>query len=294
VIAVVWRDWSRVSKQRFLRELSEANRKMASGLYQLAPQHLSMLTAKRPNEAEAVCQLGLCEEILGHLHSAEALRSRIPATSRVVYEASLACARVLMNASRFAPAETLLLSFPRDRGPEAEQANQALQVLYHLESRTAEIRELIQESGAQSVDPAIVLAPVFRDDAGPAGLRFVHDNGHSRRNTPPPEAMCGGVGLRDFDGDGRLDVYLVQGGPFPPRESVTSQVNRLFRNRGDGSFDDVTKCARITSFRGGYDPGVAVADYDNDGRPDVFVTRGRGYGLDGRDSTAVPLKGFRR
>ncbi len=54
--------------------------------------------------------------------------------------------------------------------------------------------------------------PEFTDAAASAGLRFVHDNGHIRRNPPPPEAMCGGVGLLDFDGDGWLDVYVVQGG----------------------------------------------------------------------------------
>ena len=61
-----------------------------------------------------------------------------------------------------------------------------------------------------------VKAPKFVDDASRVGLSFVHDNGHRRRNPPPPEAMCGGVALLDYDGDGWLDLYVVQGGPFPP------------------------------------------------------------------------------
>ena len=532
LIAVVWGGWSRVSERRYRRELSEANREMASGLHQLARQHFSALAAQRPNEAEAVYQLGLCEEILGHSQSAEALWSRIPATSLFAHKAALARARLLMNAGRFTLAETLLSSIPRQGGPEGEQASQVLQTLFHFEGRIAEIRELIHENWAHSDDPAIVLrklyvldhstfpvdhvrktlenadpeddrvwlgqanlaawngqfdeasrwlercaqrrpddepvwrarlalarsvgdlqtvmlaaghlsrgrftqaevlalrawlaarqgdveierstlaslvseepgsfdawdrlaelalqagqkteaeefrkkkaefnavrqrykklldrddraaqahelavlaeklgrrtesrgwtliaeghaaiepliaapnrgpdsgrpaetlvtaigdlAPAskaepprsssaqtsrvleFRDDADTAGLRFVHDNGHSRRNPPPPEAMCGGVGLLDFDGDGWLDVYLVQAGPFPRRDLVTDQGDRLFRNRGNGIFDDVTDCARIASFPGGYGHGVAVGDYDNDGRPDLFVTRWRRYAL---------------
>ena len=56
----------------------------------------------------------------------------------------------------------------------------------------------------------------FRDDTEAAGLKFLYDNGHvDGRHRPPPEAMGGGVGLLDYDSDGYIDIYLVQGGPFP-------------------------------------------------------------------------------
>jgi tetratricopeptide (TPR) repeat protein len=121
----------------------------------------------------------------------------------------------------------------------------------------------------------------FSDDAGTAGLRFVHDNGHSgKRNPPPTEAMCGGVALLDFDRDGWLDAYVVQGGPFPPTGSTEKGGgDRLFRNRGDGSFEDVTEKAGIARMPRGYGHGVTVADFDNDGSPDLFVTRWQGYAL---------------
>ena len=142
-----------------------------------------------------------------------------------------------------------------------------------------------------------VSVPEFRDEAEAAGLRFVHDNGHSRRNPPPPEAMCGGVALLDYDGDGWLDIYAVQGGTFPPVESVSSQGDHLFRNRRDGTFEDVTEHAGIASFPGGYGHGVTVGDYDNDGRPDLFVTRWRSYALyrnkgDGRFEDATTQAGL--
>jgi enediyne biosynthesis protein E4 len=120
---------------------------------------------------------------------------------------------------------------------------------------------------------------LFADDAESAGLRFVHDNGHRKRNPPPPEAMCGGVALLDFDRDGWLDVYVVQGGPFPPLDSETNQGDRLFRNRGDGTFEDVSEKTGIASFPGGYGHGVTVGDFNNDGWPDLFITRWRSYAL---------------
>ena len=125
---------------------------------------------------------------------------------------------------------------------------------------------------------AVALA--FTDDSEASGLRFVYDNGHADgRHRPPPEAMGGGVGLIDYDLDGWLDVYLVQAGPFPPGFGREYDGDRLFRNKGDGTFEDVTEKSRIAAFRRGYGHGVAVGDFNNDGKPDLFVTRWRSYAL---------------
>jgi tetratricopeptide (TPR) repeat protein len=121
--------------------------------------------------------------------------------------------------------------------------------------------------------------PRFTDDAQTAGLNFVHENGGAPGRLIPPVTASGGVGLIDFDSDGWLDVYCVQGGTFPPAGKAPRSGDRLFRNRGNGSFEDVTASSGIGMMAGGYGHGVAVGDYDNDGHPDLFVTRWRAYAL---------------
>ncbi len=84
------------------------------------------------------------------------------------------------------------------------------------------------------------------------------------------DSMGGGVGLIDYDGDGRLDIYLVNGCPLPYDRKNPPRPNRLYRNRGDGTFEDVTARAGVGGL--GYGMGCAVGDIDNDGHDDLFVT----------------------
>ncbi len=122
------------------------------------------------------------------------------------------------------------------------------------------------------------LVPTFTDDATSAGLVFTYESGSSLIRQLP-EQSGGGLAVLDHDRDGRLDLYCVQGGPFPPTDDRPLSGDRLFRNRGDGSFEDVTARSGIAAMPRGYGHGAAVGDIDNDGDPDLFITRWRGYAL---------------
>ncbi len=83
--------------------------------------------------------------------------------------------------------------------------------------------------------------------------------------------MAGGVAVFDYNGDGRPDIFFANGADLATlQKSSAKYSNRLFRNNGDGTFTDVTAAAGLAGT--GFDVGVAVADYDNDGHPDLFVT----------------------
>jgi hypothetical protein len=123
--------------------------------------------------------------------------------------------------------------------------------------------------GAHLFSLPVVDPVVFEDVAAARGLRFVTEPGRSARRYQP-ETMVAGVAVFDYNGDGWLDVYAVNGAPMTTLEkSGPEHWNRLFRNDGRGSFIDVTEAARVAGH--GYDLGVVAGDYDNDGDSDLFV-----------------------
>jgi hypothetical protein len=84
--------------------------------------------------------------------------------------------------------------------------------------------------------------------------------------------MCGGVAIFDFDGDGKMDVYFTNGAKLPELKKTGPRFNNcLLRNRGDGTFEDVTRKAGLLGEELDYNFGVAVGDFDNDGHEDLFI-----------------------
>ncbi len=138
---------------------------------------------------------------------------------------------------------------------------------------------------------------VFTDMAAQSGVDFVHASG-AAGGLHLPETMGAGVAWIDYDGDGWLDLYLVQSGPFPPKTDEAS-LDRLFRNLGPdaaGRFRFEPKGAGVVAR--GYGQGVAAADVDGDGDVDLLVShygptvllRNRG---DGSFAAAEPLPAAR-
>lgn len=117
--------------------------------------------------------------------------------------------------------------------------------------------------------PRSVVDIQFEEIAAKSGVHFITANSPTP-NKNQPETMVAGVALLDYDGDGYLDIYLVNGAAIPSLVKESPLYwNRLFHNNRDGTFADVTEKAGVAG--SGYGMGVAVGDFDNDGLPDIFV-----------------------
>jgi enediyne biosynthesis protein E4 len=112
----------------------------------------------------------------------------------------------------------------------------------------------------------------FMDVTEKAGLAFTHYNGTSGKKLLP-ETMGGGVCVLDYDGDGHQDVLFVSSCPWPGHKGPDkpgASCLTLYRNKGDGTFEDVTAAAGLTVTM--YGMGACAGDIDNDGYPDLFIT----------------------
>jgi enediyne biosynthesis protein E4 len=110
----------------------------------------------------------------------------------------------------------------------------------------------------------------FEDVAARSGVNFVLRNSAAGRKHLL-ETMIGGVAVLDYNNDGKLDLYFVNGARLPEmNKRDASYHNRLYRNNGQGSFTDLTAQAGVSGE--GYEMGAAAADYDNDGFADLFLS----------------------
>ena len=129
----------------------------------------------------------------------------------------------------------------------------------------------------EKTPPVPVVPGHFVDITKKSGVNFQYQSSHTSRKYLI-ETMGAGVALFDYDNDGRLDIFLVNGAPLQdptpkgtiPKKSGPAYWNRLYHQKPDGTFEDVTERAGLQG--AGYGMGVAVGDYDNDGFEDLYVT----------------------
>ena len=134
-----------------------------------------------------------------------------------------------------------------------------------------------QGPATHDAPPAVRGAPsgrpfpvTFTDVAPEAGLRMSFTSGDERSKKYIIEANGTGVAFLDYDNDGRQDIFLVNGSRLEGFRNGQAPTNHLYRNTGGGRFEDVTLVAGLA--HSGWGNGVCVADFDNDGFDDMYVT----------------------
>ncbi len=113
------------------------------------------------------------------------------------------------------------------------------------------------------------IAVRMTDVTGESGIGFVHSHGGDGQGYIV-EGVVGGIALFDYDGDGFIDIYFLNGTPLRGTQVDTPPRNALFRNHGDGTFTDVTEQAGVGDL--GHGLAVTVGDYNNNGHPDLYIS----------------------
>ena len=130
------------------------------------------------------------------------------------------------------------------------------------------VSKSVQATTQPVAPPAEPVSIRFRDVSESSGVRFRHCSGNSVEKYFPT-ANGSGVALFDYDGDGKLDLYCATTRNLPLDAPDASGGNKLYRGRGDGTFEDVTE--RSGAGVHGFTHGLAVGDVDNDGDPDLYL-----------------------
>ena len=127
-------------------------------------------------------------------------------------------------------------------------------------------------TSTQEYEQSAPRRPHFTDVAPRSNFAYTSNNDHQADRKYFPQPMCGGVAVLDYDQDGLMDLYFTNGAKLPELRKTGPQFySVLLRNKGDGTFEDVTAKAGLTGAQMDFSFGVAAGDYDNDGYPDLFI-----------------------
>ena len=222
-----------------------------------------VLGPEHPDVVSSLTSLAELYHIQGNYAAAEPLYKRLLATQeKALGPEHPDAAQILNNLARLY----------RAQGNDA-----AAEPLFKRLLATREKVLEVVRAGPQS-RPASTAPPIsFVDETARSGVNFKTANSKTSEKYLM-ESMVGGVAMLDFDADGLLDLFLVNGAaladPMPegarPDKSEPRYWNRLYRNDGDGTFTDVTEEAGVAGYS--YGMGAVAGDYDNDGHADLYVT----------------------
>lgn len=217
--------------------------------------HYQRATTADPKFETAWTAAGTLLLRMGRLKEARSALDRSISLAPGAIEARYQRARLHLELGRQAEAEADLMA-----APEHEGAQQLLERLRAGGLGKTPVRP------REDAPPAPVR---FESVAEAAGIQFVLDN-HPTPRKHLVETMTGGIAVFDADGDGRPDIFFANGAELPSLEKTGPRYwNRIYRNEGNWNFTDVTE---RWGLRGeGYSMGAAAADFDNDGRVDLFV-----------------------
>jgi tetratricopeptide (TPR) repeat protein len=246
--------------------------------------HFDRACSYSTSEPGACYYLGRSAYYLSRLPAAESAFRKAIQLPADKPRATLGLAMVMEASAKASEAEAL---FREAVQAKADGALREYGLFLHRQGRSAEALDALEKAGARDelarVRKEIAAAPA--GTASPAGtvakkeqhpLRFVAKplpmevRNYAAGNKHLVETMMGGLAALDFDNDGHLDLYVTNGAPLPSLEKAgPADANRLFRNLGNGAFEDVTVAAGVAGR--GYAMAAAAGDYDADGDLDLFV-----------------------
>jgi tetratricopeptide (TPR) repeat protein len=241
-----------------------------------AIEEFSLAASLDPTLPKAHLQLGLAEARAGkHAQAAEAFQRALeldPANHRIHYNLSMSLKRL----GRDSEAQQHLEIFKKSQARAEEEEYRELQV--EISKRT-DLKNAVTQAASSSTktEPGHIRTSntlhasgevLFREVTSQAGIHFHHINGATPEKYMP-ETMGSGCLFFDYNDDGWIDIFLVNGGSLVDAKLAAAGHSALFRNNADGTYSDVTQRAGLKN--PGYGMGACAADYDNDGRKDLYL-----------------------